>query len=254
MPDEEVVPVVVKKVKKGHAHHGGAWKVAYADFVTAMMALFIVLWVMSQSEETKVAVAGYFRDPAGFSNKSINLLDGKSNELLNMDLDEIRRREMEREELKKLGEKISEELAKNPDFSELLDQVTFEIIDEGLRIELVDGLDDIFFEVGTTVLNDRAKMLIRKIGSSLARLPNKIVVEGHTDSRPFPGNGQGYTNFDLSAGRANAARQELVFSGMNELKIDEVRGYADRRLRDQDDPYSLVNRRISIIVKYSLNS
>jgi chemotaxis protein MotB len=254
-------PIIIKKGKKGHAaHHGGAWKVAYADFVTAMMALFIVLWVLAQSEEVKQAVAGYFQDPKGFSEKTINTPDGKSKDLLNLNTDEIKQIEqqrsvakqieIEKEVLKKMGEQIVKDLSADSNFKGLVDQVKIEIIDEGLRIELMEGADDLFFQVGTAVLNSKAKLLIRKIGTSLAKLPNKAVIEGHTDSRPYQGDGLGYTNFELSADRANAARKELAQSALKTGQLVEVRGYADSRLRDKADPYSLVNRRISIIVKF----
>jgi chemotaxis protein MotB len=254
-------PIIIKKGKKGHeGHHGGAWKVAYADFVTAMMALFIVLWILGQSEEVKQAVSGYFKDPAGFDGKTINTPGGKSKDLLNLNNEEIKQIEQQREVakqieaekevLKKMGEEIVKELSADPDFKGLVDQVKIEIIDEGLRIELMEGADDLFFQVGTSVLNSKAKLLIRKIGASLAKLPNKVVIEGHTDSRPYQGDGLGYTNFELSADRANAARKELTQTALKAGQLVEVRGYADSRLRDKTDPYSLVNRRISIIVKF----
>jgi chemotaxis protein MotB len=254
-------PIIIKKSKKSeHGHHGGAWKVAYADFVTAMMALFIVLWVLAQSEEVKQAVAGYFKDPAGFEGKTINTPNGKSRDLLNLNMDEIKQIEeqrelakklaIEKEALLKMGEQIVKELSADPNFKGLVDQIKIEIIDEGLRIELMEGADDLFFKVGTAVVNPKAQLLIRKIGNSLAKLPNKVVIEGHTDSRPYPGNGLGYTNFELSADRANAARKELTQSELKQAQLVEVRGYADRKLRDKKDPYSLVNRRISIIVKF----
>jgi len=258
---EDNSPIIIKKGKKGdHGAHGGAWKVAYADFVTAMMALFIVLWILGQSEKVKQAVAGYFKDPAGFDEKTLNMPEGKSQDLLNLSNDEIKQiteqREqakkiaLEKEALKKMGEQIVKELSADPNFKGLVNQVKIEIVDEGLRIELMEGSNDLFFQIGTSVLNPKAKLLIRKIGNSLAKLPNKIVIEGHTDSRPYQGDGLGYTNYELSADRANSARKELTQSELKSNQIVEVRGYADSRLRDKKDPYNLVNRRISIIVKF----
>jgi len=242
-------PIIVKKVK-GHAgHHGGAWKVAYADFVTAMMALFIVLWVLGQSEEVKKAVEGYFKDPVGFGTSSKNVLSGSGNvpkivESKSAELSEA----AEKERLQKMGEKILTDLSNSPEFSNLADKVKVEVVDEGLRIEMLESSDNIFFEVGTSNLNKQATSLLLKIGNELSKIPNKIIVEGHTDSRPL--NNGTFTNFELSANRANAARYALSLSEMKDTQIDEVRGYADRRLRDKDDPFNLVNRRISIIVKY----
>lgn len=244
---------IVKKIVKGHGgHHGGAWKVAYADFVTAMMALFIVLWVLSQNDEVKEAVAGYFKDPIGFSTKGKTILEGNSSQLIDLKLqEEMQRMEMEKQELEKMGEKLIEELSDDTGFMNLSDQVKIEIVKEGLRIELVDSANDIFFEVGTSELKAEAKRLIQKIGFELAKMKNKIIVEGHTDARQYANDGSGYSNFELSADRANSAKRALVTGGVSEKQIDEVRGFADTRLRDPKDPLSFLNRRISITVKYT---
>lgn len=249
--------IIIKKKHKGHGgHHGGAWKVAYADFVTAMMALFIVLWVLGQDEKIVQSVAGYFKDPIGFSIKSKSILPGEGSSPLNLNtpestpsFEEIKKQELER--LKAMAEKIKSELAASPEFESLKDQIKIEIIDEGLRIEMLESNDDVFFEIGTSHLKPLAERLITKIGANLATLPNKIVVEGHTDSRPFLSGSSFYGNYELSADRANAARRVLAKSGMSKEQIDEVRGYADARLLDPNDPYSLVNRRISIIIKFT---
>jgi len=157
---------------------------------------------------------------------------------------------MERRELEKMGEKLMNELAEDTELMGLADQVKVEIVKEGLRIELIDSASDIFFEVGTADLKSDAKKLLHKVGSELAKLENKIIVEGHTDSRQYKNDGSGYSNFELSADRANSAKRALVLGGVKEKQIDEVRGFADTRLRDAADPYSFLNRRISITVKY----
>lgn len=247
--EKETPPVIVNKKSHHAGHHGGAWKVAYADFVTAMMALFIVLWVLGQDEETKKAVASYFKDPVGFSSGRSSVLDGKVTPFLAGENKE-KDKESEANELKKMGEKIVSELSSSPEFEKLTDHIEIEIVDEGLRIEIIDS-SDIFFEIGTSTLKPNAKHLLEKIGDNLSKLKNKIVLEGHTDSRPYAGDGTGYTNYELSADRANAARGALTQSEMNEKQIDEIRGYADKRLRDKDDPFNKINRRISIIVKFS---
>jgi chemotaxis protein MotB len=244
-------PIIVKKINKHGGHHGGAWKVAYADFVTAMMALFIVLWVLGQDTSVKQAVAHYFNNPVGFSNGGKNILQGHSNEIINISGKEsVDTKDAQTEDLKKMGEKIMSEIAGNPDFHSLMDQIKIEIIDEGMRIELIDSADDIFFEIGTAALKEPAKKLLEKIAAQLIKIPNKVVIEGHTDSRPYNGSNPGYSNFELSSDRANSARRIIISAGLNESRIDEVRGYADTRLRNIKEPYSTVNRRISIIIKY----
>lgn len=244
---------IIKKIKKGHGGgHGGAWKVAYADFVTAMMALFIVLWVLSQKPEVVEAVSGYFKDPAGFSTKTKILLEGKANPRPERDaMNDIQKHESEKAQLEKMGNNLSQEISKDTDVMGFSNQVKIEVVKEGLRIELNDSANDIFFEIGTAELKFQAKKLIEKIGKELAKVPNKIIVEGHTDSRQFHNIGTGYTNFELSSERALAAKRGLVTGGLSEKQIDEVRGYADSRLRDTKDPFSFMNRRISITVRFS---
>ncbi|MCU7497462.1 MAG: OmpA family protein [Ignavibacteria bacterium] len=252
--DEGQGPIIIQKKKKAHGdHHGGAWKVAYADFVTAMMALFIVLWILGQSEKVKQSVSSYFKDPVGFSSKKGKfILDGKGPSPVNVKLQaEMASKEMEKQRLDQMGQTIVNEMSQSPEFKDLMDQVKIEFIDEGMRIEIMESFDDIFFEIGTSELKPRALSIIKKIGTELKKLPNKIVIEGHTDARPYSGNGVGYTNFELSAERANSARRALTASGVRQEQIDEVRGYADKRLRNKDNPLDVTNRRISIIVKYS---
>lgn len=249
----EATPVI-KKIKKSHGgHHGGAWKVAYADFVTAMMALFIVLWVLSQKPEVIKAVAGYFKDPMGFSDKTKVLIEGKANPVpgLKAEEDDVQKHEMEKAELEKMGKKLIQELKADTDLLGLADQVKIEVVKEGLLIELTDSENDIFFDLGTSELKERAKKLIYKIGSEISKMPNKIIVEGHTDSRQYNNTGTGYTNFELSSERALAAKRALVTGGLKEKQIDEVRGYADTRLRNTQNPLSFTNRRISITVKFN---
>lgn len=247
-------PIIVKKIKKGGGHHGGAWKVAYADFVTAMMALFIVLWILNAKPEVKEAVAGYFKDPVGFSTKSKSLIDGKGpgpSQMPNFSFSEEEKvREIQKEEFKKMQDKLMDELESDTDLSGFSRLVKIEMTKEGLNIELTDNENDVFFEIGTSQLKSEAKKLIGKIGSEISKMANKIVVEGHTDANQFKNNGVGFTNFELSSERALSAKRALVFGGLRERQIDEVRGYADTKLRDAADPFSFVNRRISITVKF----
>lgn len=246
-------PIIVKKIKKSDGHHGGAWKVAYADFVTAMMALFIVLWILSAGEDVQKAVAGYFKDPVGFQSGGGKLVDPGSdlNLLDEKFLNEKEYKEMQKEKFEKMKEEIINKLAENESLALLSDQLKFEITNEGLRIEMIESVDDVFFKLSSAKLSKAAETILENIGYEINKLPNKVVVEGHTDARPFTDNGSEYTNYELSSDRANSARRALLKGGLSESKIDEVRGYADNRLRDKGDPYSIVNRRISIILKYS---
>lgn len=260
-------PIIIKKKKGEHGgHHGGAWKVAYADFVTAMMALFIVLWILGQSEDVKKAVSSYFKDPVGYSqNRGKNVIDlggaGRNNAQKNSQmtkavLDSIEKKKIEIEakiaEKKKLteaGKNILKEIKTNPDFSAIESKVKISLVDEGLKIEMLES-DDFFFEVGTAKLKKNAESLLEKIGIELSNLSEKIVIEGHTDARPYSNSGAGYSNFELSTDRANAARKSLISGGFPMNQIDEVRGFADTRLKDPENPFGAINRRIGIIVKY----
>lgn len=246
--------IIVKKKKGGHGgHHGGAWKVAYADFVTAMMALFIVLWILGQDQEVVESVAGYFKDPVGFSTQNKNILPGQGQgprlNIIDENKEEIQRID-EEAKFEAIKEQIIDELSQNEDIGNLLDQLKIEMVDEGLRIEMLESTEDVFFEIGTAQLRPQAQKILLLLGKQIESLPNLLIIEGHTDSRPFLSQNN-YTNFELSADRANSARKVLVKGGLSEKKVDEIRGYADSRLLDKGDPYSVKNRRISIIVKYS---
>lgn len=252
-PENQEQPVIVKKVNKGGGHHGGAWKVAYADFVTAMMALFIVLWILNSSDDVKQAVAGYFKDPVGFtsggSGSPININSG-----IPMPDEKILRekefKETQRKKFEKMREEIIEQISKNHGLSSLVDQVKFEFTDEGLRIEMIDSTNEVFFKLSSARLNPEASTILEKVGGEIGKLNNKVAIEGHTDIRPFNSGSLEYTNYELSTDRANTARRSLIRGGLNESQIDEVRGYAANRLRNVKDPFSVVNRRISIIIKY----
>ncbi len=251
--DKENQPRIIRRInKQGGGHHGGAWKVAYADFVTAMMALFIVLWILGQDQEIRNSVAHYFKNPIGFSNKGKNILGGDiRNPSTSTKNDKITQRIKEIEVLREMGEKLLGELSKNETFKLLAGQIKIDFVKEGLRIEIIDSSKDLFFEIGTAKLTKPARLLLTKIGNNLAKLPNKIIIEGHTDSRAYSGKGDGYTNFELSADRANSARRALIADSLSEAQIFEVNGFADRKLRDPKHPFSFVNRRISIIVKFT---
>jgi chemotaxis protein MotB len=236
-------PIIVIKKKSAHeGHHGGAWKVAYADFVTAMMAFFIVLWLMNSSKQVQDAVGGYFRDPSGTGTQTGTSLAG-SGENFSLTKDNM-------EQLKHELEKSTRQIT---NFAAMESQVEMTVTAEGLRIELLETEAGTFFESGSYRPSPSGKELLTKLAEELGKLPNKIYIEGHTDSRPFARGGE-FGNWELSTERANAARRVMQKGGVREEQTAQVRGYADRRLRHPDKPEEPSNRRISLIIQYVLKS
>ncbi len=247
--------IIVKKAAHAkHAHHGGAWKVAYADFVTAMMAFFLVMWIVGQSKQTKEAIAGYFRDPVAFANKTgagSGVLPGADSGLqgggrpVPAPPTDVKSATAT---LERAAEHLREALSRTPEFAALRDQIEILVTEEGLRIELLEAPNDGFFASGSAAIKPETVMVLTIIAQELARLPNKVAIEGHTDRRPYVSAGH-YTNWELSADRANAARRVLQEAGLPEPQVAEVRGFASTHLRDHDDPSAAQNRRISIVVR-----
>jgi len=237
--DEAKRPIIIIKKKAGHGgHHGGAWKVAYADFVTAMMALFIVLWLMNSSKQIQVAVGGYFKDPTGTSKKvGSNLIGSGENFTLTKD------------DMPKLKEELQKAVRQVANFDKLKNQIEMTITSEGLRIELLESSSGTFFETGKPGLNDDGRDLLRALAEQLGKLPNHISIEGHTDAKPYAAN-RDYSNWELSSDRANSARRLMQISGLRSDQISQVRGYADQKLRVPANPLEPSNRRISLIVQY----
>jgi len=232
-------PIIIIKKKAGHGgHHGGAWKVAYADFVTAMMALFIVLWLMNSNSQVKKAVAGYFKDPSGKGAQQ-GTGQGGSGEGIGIGKDDMH----------KLKEKLDAAVSRMPRLAAIKDQVDMTVTGEGLRIELLEKEVGTFFETGNAQPAGTGQEMLKLLAAQLGQLPNKLLIEGHTDARPFD-NHAGYSNWELSADRANAARRLMQQSGVRQDQVAEVRGYADQRLRKPEDPGNASNRRITVIVKY----
>ena len=231
--------IVVRKHAGDHDEaHGGAWKVAYADFVTAMMALFIVLWLLSASEKVQKAVGGYFLDPSG-KGRQTGTTNSGSGETLTLN----------RENLQKLKEKLEQVLKQIPAFQHMQNQIRITLTTEGLRVDLIETEKGLFFETGDPKPTDAGVELLKVLGGELVKLPNKIAIEGHTDARPY--GRPDYSNWELSADRANAARRTLAKFGIDESRISQVRGFGDQRLLKKDDPDNPSNRRISIIVRNS---
>lgn len=243
------VPIIIKKKKHtAHAHHGGAWKVAYADFVTAMMALFIVLWIVGQSKQVKQYIANYFKDPGAFfeNTKGGGMFQGTSVLSTTQVVDENLQRETKR--LEEMAKGIVNSVKEDSTLKKLLNQMAMEFTEEGLRIHLFDSVENAFFDVGTSRLKPEAVGILMMIAKEAGTLPNRVVLEGHTDARPYSSI-SGYTNFELSADRANAARRLLATNGLGANQISEVRGFADTKLRDRNRPFDESNRRISILIK-----
>lgn len=234
-------PIIIKKKKvNGHGHHGGAWKVAYADFVTAMMALFIVLWLLSSGENVKKAVAGYFRDPNGTGTSTGSSEAGLGEGLA-----------LNKQDMEHLKDKLESAFKQLPDFQkQLKDKVRMVVTGEGLRIEFMETEQGLFFETGSARPTAQGSELLTSVAEEVGQLSNELLIEGHTDSRPFTA-GSGYGNWELSADRANSARRVMEKAGLRLHQVSQVRGYADQKLRDPEDPNNASNRRISIVVRYN---
>lgn len=229
--------IIVKKKHGEHDdEHGGAWKVAYADFVTAMMALFIVLWLLSASEKVQKAVGGYFQDPTG---------QGRQTGTTNAGIGETLT--VNRKDLESLKDKLEQAMKQIPELQHLENQVRMTITAEGLRIDLLETERGLFFDKGNPKPSEAGTELIQVLATELVKLPNKVAIEGHTDATPY-GRAE-YSNWELSSDRANAARRILVQNGLDGDRISQVRGFADQRLLMKADPTNPSNRRISIIVR-----
>jgi chemotaxis protein MotB len=238
MANPNLPPIIIKK-KVGHGgHHGGAWKVAYADFVTAMMALFIVLWLMNTSKPVQEAISGYFRDPSGTSKKVGSDIAGPAAKAASS-----------KENMQELKKQLEKAISEMPDFDKIKKHIDITITSEGLRIELTESAKGTFFDSGSAKITGDGQEIITMLGEEIGKLPNKLAIEGHTDSVPY-GPGASYTNWELSSDRANAARRLLQSHDVRPDQVTQVRGFADQRLRLQENPKDPANRRISIIILY----
>ena len=232
-------PIIIIKKKGSHAaHHGGAWKVAYADFVTALMALFIVLWLLNTSIKVQEAVGGYFRDPSGSARRTGTGVAGSGENLL-----------LNKQDMAKLKTELQSSIQKMADLDKLKSNIEMTVTAEGLRIELLESEKGTFFDSGSSSLNQTGQEMLELLAAELGKVPNRVSVEGHTDSKPFTGKGS-YSNWELSSDRANAARRLMQESGLRSDQVSQVRGFADQRLRNAKDSLDPSNRRVSIIVQY----
>ncbi len=269
-------PIVFKKIKKKakHGHHGGAWKIAYADFVTAMMAFFLLMWLLASTDEaTRKGVAEYFQDPfgikidpsgEGMANRG-GLIQGGGSDLQSKDSGDVHlgqdtsvqvspedieklAEEGERMRLEELRERIKAKLDADSRLTEYRDQIKLESTPDGLKIQIVDVKNRPMFKLASSNIEDYAKMILRDLAPVINELPNKVTINGHTDALPFPNNSIGYSNWELSADRANVARHELTLGGLAEDKVLRIVGLASSIPYVLDNPNDPMNRRISIVV------
>jgi chemotaxis protein MotB len=273
---KKLQPIIIKRVKKGgHGHHGGAWKIAYADFVTAMMAFFLLMWLLgSTSEGDKKGLADYFGTPlkiallasgSGAGDASHVIKGGgqdmtrstgqvkrgdieSKRKTVNLQALKAEQQRAEKARLEELKKKVEQKIAASPKLAALSSQIRLDMTRDGLRIQIVDENGRPMFASGSAVLQPYMRELLREIGAVLGEVPNRLTLEGHTDAAPFVGGGLGYSNWELSADRANASRRELMGGGLPPDRMLRVQGLADSALLQIKDPTHPMNRRISIIV------
>ncbi|MDT7836559.1 flagellar motor protein MotB [Aquabacterium sp. OR-4] len=276
---KKLQPIIIKRVKKGgHAAHGGAWKIAYADFVTAMMAFFLLMWLLgSTSEGDKKGIADFFNSPlkvallhgGSGSGDSSSVLKGGGTDLsrthgqvrngdvpaprktINLQALKAEQRRAEAQMLEELQERVQTELKNSPKLAQFTSQIKVEMTRDGLRIQIADEQNRPMFDSGSPLVKPHMRELLRAIGSVLAEVPNGITLEGHTDAMVFPGGDKGYGNWELASDRANAARRELIGGGLGEDRVLRVLGLASSQPYNRNDPNDPQNRRISIIVMNS---
>ncbi|MER3413241.1 MAG: hypothetical protein C4341_03200 [Armatimonadota bacterium] len=252
-------PIIVKKARKrSQSGHSGSWKVAFADFMTAMMAFFLVMWIIGLDQETRSAIAGYFKDPLDFAkqssgNRIANLLEkGSPGEEEKKQQDGAKRDE-EISELSGIAEEIRTAIQsaakENPDLAELEKLVSIEATEEGLMLEFLESVGTAFFDTGSARIKPEAKQLFDTVASVLTKHDRPFIVDGHTDARPYKE--RGYNNIYLSQDRARAVVFEMVRMGVKEERILAVRGFGPHRLRKPDDPYHYTNRRVAILLPYT---
>ena len=272
---KKLQPIIIKRVKKGgHAAHGGAWKIAYADFVTAMMAFFLLMWLLgSTTEGDKKGIADYFQSPlkiamAGGSGSgdSNSVLKGGGESLTStvgqvkkgdvesqrntINLHKLKQEQIRAEvsRLEGLKQEIQQKLQASEKLKDLSSQIRLDMTRDGLRIQIVDEHNRPMFDSGSAVVKPYMRDLLQAIGSVLTEVPNRLTLEGHTDAQPYSGGERGYSNWELSADRANASRRELIAGGLADDRVLRVQGLASSQPFDAKDPLAPANRRISIIV------
>jgi len=273
--DKKIQPIIIKRVKKGggHGHHGGAWKIAYADFVTAMMAFFLLMWLLGSTTKGDLqGIADHFNTPlkvalsgGSGSGDSSSVIKGGGEDLTRT-VGQVKRGDVEQThrnvnlqampadaqraeaQAKRVKAKVEEAIERNPKLRELRSQVRMEVTTEGLRIQIVDDQNRPMFDSGAAVVKPYMRELLGEIARVLNEVESRITLTGHTDAAPFSGGERGYSNWELSADRANASRRELIAAGIDERKVLRVVGLAAVMPLDAAAPNAPINRRISILV------
>jgi chemotaxis protein MotB len=242
LPEDTAPRVEVRRRPPAVRHSSGAWKVAYADFATALMALFIVLWMMSASEKVKTSISGYFKDPRAYARAAGSRTSAGPAEAAGP-----------RDRMEEIRKQLEHALTVMPEFAQLRDHVKFSVTGEGLRIDLLENEQGMFFVSGSAEPTEAGQHLLRVLAAETAQLPNRLVIEGHTDARPFrnAGPATGYSNWELATDRANAARRLLHGYGVRPEQVVEVRGYADQQPFNAKDLFDARNRRISVVVRFT---
>ena len=243
LPEDSAPRPEVRYRYSSGRHSGGAWKVAYADFATAMMALFIVLWMMNANQKVKSSIGSYFSDPRAHAQKAGARPASNSSEGLVVD----------RNNMGDIRKQLEQALSAMPEFGHLRDHVKFSVTGEGLRIDLLESEQGMFFVSGSPAPTAAGQHLLRVLATEIAQLPNVIVIEGHTDARPFrnAGPATGYSNWELASDRANAARRLLHAYGVRLEQVVEVRGFANQRPFNNQDRNDARNRRVSVVVRFT---
>lgn len=263
----EVQPIIIKKKKVvAGGHHGGSWKVAYADFVTAMMAFFMVMWIMGMDAETRSMIQGYFNDPLGFiknppktktafampgsprPKEGVAESKGRGPDFETANGKQAAEIKLQKENLEDVKDKIEHAMSNDPELKGLMKYVSMTLTEEGLVVEFSEAVGAVFFESGSYAVRPQAMDLISKVAPILARSGYKIDIKGHTDARPYAGTG--YTNLDLSTDRALAMKRALCQFGVNESRIIHITGCGDTELKNTADPYHFSNRRVTLLLPF----
>jgi chemotaxis protein MotB len=246
LPEETRPRVEVPIRRSPDRHSSGAWKVAYADFATAMMALFIVLWMMTASQKVKSSISGYFSDPRAYTRTTRTAGARRAN---NSGEGLV----VHRDNMGDIRKQLEQALSAMPEFGQLRDHVKFSISGEGLRIDLLESEQGMFFVSGSPAPTPAGQDLLQVLAKEIAQLPNALVIEGHTDSTPFrnASPAAGYSNWELASDRANAARRLLHAYGVRPEQVVEVRGFADQRPFNDQDRTDPRNRRVSVVVRFT---